>query len=508
MSAHQGFDRELYANMLAGIESVAANFELSTSGLLDFIPRISPTFERPEHMAPLARLFERAVAGEPVRAVFSAPPQHGKTEIALHGIAWALSRAPSIPFVYATYGADLSLTKSDRARGLARLAGVEISSTSDSKKEWLTRSGGGLRATGVGGPLTGNPAQIALVDDPYKNRVDAESSAYRRRVEQWFDDVLMTRVAPGGSVIVWATRWTPNDLSGKLIADGWEHVRLPAIEDRSLEAFEAVEKAVREATDPTILRVLQAELARLFDALVLLWPSRWRGRVMELLARRANAYTWASLYQGKPRPRGGTVFHDVYRYDELPTVAYTDALGTDFAYAAKTSSDSSALVHFRRVGDLLYVVHALKQKVDAATWMQRIAAYQQANGQPPCGWYASSTEYGAAVMGSGFGASVTPMPARSGDKFVRAQPYATSWNGGRVLVPSSSPPWLDSFLESHLNFTGVGDEDDDEVDAGAAGHDLLAPGGVFASSEVDDEGVGRRMHVERRGGGDRLGSRR
>lgn len=495
-------NRKLLAAMASQMAERLEQVATSADGLLDFIPRITTHFARPDHLAPLARLFERAAAGETVRAVVAAPPQHGKTEVALHGIAWALRRNPQLPIIYATYGASLSESKSDRARQLARIAGVDISSTSASKGEWLTTSGGGLRARGVGGGLTGNPAGLILFDDPYKNRVDAESAAYRHRVQDMHDDVLMSRLAPGGSYILWATRWTTNDLSAKLAAQGWEYIRLPAVEDSSMERFEAAEKAARDGAPGA-----DEELAAARAGLRLLWPARWKGREHELLERRSNPYTWASLYMGSPRPRGGTVFHDVYRYEpaELPRSGYTEGLGVDLAYAAKTSSDSSALVRARRFDGRLYVTDALKIKIPAPEFMQRVGAVQTIAGGVPCWWYASSTEIGAAQLGAGHGAIVTPMLARA-DKFVRAQPYAGAWNEGRVLVPSDAPPWLDSFLDAHLNFTGIGDEDDDEVDAAVALYDGLVPEVVVRADEP--QARGREVFMPRRNGCAALGSRR
>ena len=65
------------------------------------------------------------------------------------------------------------------------------------------------------------------------------------------------------------------------------------------------------------------------------------------------------------------------------------------------------------------------------------------------------------------------------DKLIRATPYATAWNAGRVLVPEFLPAdtpadrdWLEDFVQEHLDFTGSGKETDDQVDAGAAGYDL------------------------------------
>ena len=58
--------------------------------VLDAVTRLSPTFTRPEHMRPLAELFARHAAGEPVRCVLSAPPRMSKSETIAHALAWLL----------------------------------------------------------------------------------------------------------------------------------------------------------------------------------------------------------------------------------------------------------------------------------------------------------------------------------------------------------------------------------------------------------------------------------
>ena len=186
------------------------------AGLYDFIPATSPHYKAPVHLAPLVRELERARA-EPVRIVCHAPPRHGKTETVLHAIAWYLKQDPRTVCGYATYGADLSYSKSRVARSLARAAGVDLAHDTQGVKEWRTQQGGGLLATGVGGPFTGFGVNHLFVDDPFKNRADAESATKRQTLIDWWSDVASTRLEPGGSAIVFATRWHPEDLSGYLI---------------------------------------------------------------------------------------------------------------------------------------------------------------------------------------------------------------------------------------------------------------------------------------------------
>ncbi len=108
--------------------------------------------------------------------------------------------------------------------------------------EWETGLGGGLRAVGVGGGITGFGANLAIIDDPVRSRSEAESRTYRDRAYEWFNDDLSTRLEPGGAIILIQTRWHEDDLAGRLLKemhDGGEHwdvISLPALaEERSAD---------------------------------------------------------------------------------------------------------------------------------------------------------------------------------------------------------------------------------------------------------------------------------
>jgi hypothetical protein len=152
-----------------------------------------------------------------VRACVSVPPRHAKTETVLHGIAWLLRRHPDWPVAYVSYAADIARSKSRQARDYAARAGVTLRDDSAALHEWRTPAGGGLLATGVGGPLTGHGVRLLIVDDPFKNRSEADSPTVRETVHGWFTSTAMTRVEPGGSVLVVHTRWHPDDLIGRLL---------------------------------------------------------------------------------------------------------------------------------------------------------------------------------------------------------------------------------------------------------------------------------------------------
>lgn len=253
-----------------------ASEPLAGLSLYDFVPRVTPSFSAPRHLAPLVDLLDR-VEQEPVRACVSVPPRHSKTETVLHGVARILARHPDWAVAYVSYAADIARSKSRQLRDYAARAGVVLREDSSALHEWRTPQGGGLLATGIGGPLTGHGVRLLVVDDPFKNRQDADSPAIRERASQWFTSTAMTRVEPGGSVLVVHTRWHRDDLIGRLERDedvAWQVVNMPALD--------ASERP--------------------------LWPERWPREA--LLSRRAEVgeHDWQSLYQGHPVARKGRIY--------------------------------------------------------------------------------------------------------------------------------------------------------------------------------------------------------
>lgn len=410
---------------------------LADEPLLDFVPRISPRFTSPAHLAPVAALLERAMLGEPVRALVSVPPRHGKSELLLHAIAWWLARRPADTLGYVSYAADIARSKSRLARDYAGRAGVTLRDDSAALHEWRTTANGGCLAAGIGGPLTGHGVNGLIVDDPLKNRQDAESPLIRGVGHQWFTSTAMTRVEPGGFVIVNATRWHDDDLIGRLAQDAdtpWEVVNLPAVSDAG-------------------------------DAL---WPERWP--LGALRARRAEVgeYDWHALYMGAPRPKGGEVFRVPARYESLDVTGARIVIGCDPAGTEDTRSDYTAAVVLAvrgfgaaTIADVIEVVRFRGETPQAARELLAL----QAKWRAPLTIEASRD--GKAIVRAL--RSIDPRLriteiAPRGDKFVRAQPCAAAWNEGRVRLPMKAA-WLADYVHEMERFTGLGDAHDDMADA-------------------------------------------
>ena len=429
-------------------KSRPASIELGKLDLASFVPRCTPRWSKPVHLGPLVRVLERAER-ERVRALVSVPPRHGKTELCLHAIAWMLRRRPDRTHAYCSYADAMARSKSRLARSYAIAAGVQLAGDSRALNEWRTPEGGGLLATGVGGPLTGHGVTgILVVDDPHKNRAEAESQARREEVFSWYTSTAATRLSPDASAIIVHTRWHPDDLIGRL-SEGkrgeWEVINLQALAEEETDHRRAGEA---------------------------LWPEVWSVDVLRQREIDVGPYDWASLYQGRPRPRGGSVFGDTHLYSRLPD-RYRVAIGLDLAYTKKTSSDRSVAVVMAEASGEFYVVEVVTAQVAVPQFAAMLKDLARRYPSAMVFIYAGGTERGVIDMLVDDGLPIEHQPAVT-DKFVRAQRTAADWNAGRIFLPDGEQDWVSPFVSEVRGFTGVGDARDDQVDALVAAHDALA----------------------------------
>lgn len=182
--------------------------------LLTFSQVVDPTYMANWHHALIAEKLEEAYEkiqrGERVRIMITVPPRHGKSRLATQLFpAWALGKDPTLPIMVTSYSADLAskfgqLTKDVIINEKYNFIFPKSKLRRDakSKSDWKLTEGGAYHAVGVGGSLTGLGAKLAVIDDPVKNREEAESSTMRNKVYDWYTSTLYTRLQGHGAVII------------------------------------------------------------------------------------------------------------------------------------------------------------------------------------------------------------------------------------------------------------------------------------------------------------------
>jgi len=243
---------------------------------------------------------ERVAEGETRRLILLLPPGSAKSTYASRLFpAWWFARHPGSSVIAASHTARLSEHFGRGVRGLidqhTSMLGVRVRADARAAGCFMTDQGGEYFSVGVHGAVTGRRADLALIDDPVRSVVEAESFSAREHLWSWFGSELVTRLKPGGRIVLVMTRWHVDDLAGRLIGQGgWEILRLPAL----AEADDPLGRAPGEA----------------------LWPA-WEDRAA-LLEKQAllGERQFSCLFQQAPRELTGRVF-DVRRLavvDDVP----------------------------------------------------------------------------------------------------------------------------------------------------------------------------------------------
>jgi len=201
---------------------------------------VHPGFTWAAHHRQIIDALQDVGRGKIKRLLISCPPQHAKSTLCRLFLSWLLVSDPTQQLMALSYSRRLATSHSLAVRnvvgrfGPALFGAAHASIRTDSKARdlWYTQQGGYVRADAAAGGLTGFPCSGCLYDDPVKNVDDATSEAMSESAWQNYSSVIETRLSPSGWVVVVATRWAPNDLTGRLLAaepGRWQQLILPAL---------------------------------------------------------------------------------------------------------------------------------------------------------------------------------------------------------------------------------------------------------------------------------------
>jgi len=340
---------------------------LTRKRLLPFVERFNPDYHAGwVHKDICQRLeqFSRDVAEKKSpRLMLFMPPRHGKSTLASVAFpAWHLGRHPDHEFISCSYSGSLAMGFSRKVRQLLReptyktAFQTRLDKDSQSAEAWLTTGGGGYVAAGVGGGITGKGAHVLVIDDPVKNREDAESQNNRDANWDWYTSTAYTRLAPGGGVLVILTRWHDDDLAGRLLkagaegGDEWTVVKYPAIAEED-EEFRTKGDA------------LHAE--------------RYNVESLQQIKRAVGPRDWSALYQQNPVADDGDYFsRQMIQYYDREDLDYNQMryyAAWDLAIGKRDRNDYSVgMVIGVDERDCLYVIDVVRGKFDGFELVEQI----------------------------------------------------------------------------------------------------------------------------------------
>lgn len=426
------------------------------------------------------------------------PPRHGKSElVSVRFPAWFLGRNPDCRVILASCTADLAVGFSRRVRNIimdspyravfgdrsGKAEPIVISDDSRAANAWdFARHRGGMIAAGVGGAIIGRGAHLAIIDDPLRDRRDAESKATRDAVDDWYRSTLYTRLEEGGAVVLMHQRWHEDDLAGRLLrrmveedgADQWTVLCLPALAEDWATAVEPddVIAAVRDGwwkgVDPLQRQPGEA-----------LWPEKYPVKVLQAIHSNIGGYEWDALYQQRPRRLEGAMIkaHKIHviSADDVPkdlrVVRYWD-----LAVSGREKADFIAGGKVGRGKDgRIYILDMVRLPGPWADARSRIIDVMLRDG--------AAVEQGIEVAGQqgGYyqelqrderlqGITLRAInPREVGNKEVRANVWASRIEDGLVYMVKA--PWNDEFISECLAFPRGAH--DDQVDAVSGATQML-----------------------------------
>jgi len=313
------------------------------------------------------------------------PPRYWKSNTCSQKFpAWLLGRDPEKRIILASYGADLATEHSGKVRDLiegekyvnifgarsSMEAPVEISADRRSAAAWaLENHSGGMISAGVGGAIVGKGGHLLILDDPFKNREEAESETNRKKVAKWYRSSFYTRQEDGGAIIIILTRWDQEDVAGILLADSvgdeqadqWDVVFLPAL---ALEAndYPATPEQYREnLLRGTFIPMGGDQLGRKPGEP--LWPEKHDEFQLKKIAANIDDFEFISQYQQMPRLAiGGFFDDDDFRYVDKAPADLRWFRYMDLALGESETSDFNVTGGVALQGENLYIRDVVEER--------------------------------------------------------------------------------------------------------------------------------------------------
>lgn len=376
-----------------------AQAELARRNIADFAVAVNPALILTPFHCQYYRILERFARGDIRKLIITIPPQHGKSygsSVLLP--AYMLGVNPELRIAIASYNLNLA-SKFNRqiqrimdsrsyrtifpATRLKQSAGADKNYTRTAEEFDIVGYSGNVKAVGREGALTGNSVDIMIVDDLYKDALEANSPVVRDNAWEWYVSVVKTRLHNDSREIIVMTRWSEDDIVGRIGKHGTVAEITSAgaalFNDRNSWYrlnFEALKESGASEIDPR----------KPGEAL---WEERHSAELLKE-KRALDPQMFEALYQGRPTTRDGLLYGAGFEtYTTLPpdTVKkgnYTDTAdtGSDYLCSVCYEVAKDGLIY---ITDLVYSQQGMEYTEEAVAAMlnrnaTRIARIESNNG--------------------------------------------------------------------------------------------------------------------------------
>ncbi|OBU09679.1 phage terminase large subunit [Morganella psychrotolerans] len=430
--------------------------EIARRSLHEFIQYINPEYITSHFSetvcASLDTFLVEMMAGKRPILILGAPPQHGKSDIVSRYLpAYFFGKHPDKRVGALSYSSDLAgdmntdvqrIMSSDEYRALFPQSWLGNKPTDgvavkrNTEEFGIANHKGTYVCAGVGGPLTGKKVDLGIIDDPIKNAKEALSPTVKKSIWNWYASTFKTRLSRNSGEIIMATRWATDDLSGR-------------VKEKTPKARVLAFPAINEQGEALVPEL--HPLDKLLETKAIL-----------------GDYFWSAMYQQKPKPGDGQIFHEEFARYYLPKdlpesfdevihswdMTFKDSDGTDYVVGqvwGKKGANAYLLYQIRKRMSFTETLKAVKLLVEKYPQARRKLVEDKANGPAVIDTLKSTVS------------GLVPIEP-DGSKIARAHACTAEWEAGNVWLPHKEiEPWITETVEEITTFPFAGH--DDTVDA-------------------------------------------
>ncbi|MDD4110209.1 MAG: terminase family protein [Clostridia bacterium] len=303
--------------------------------LMDFAVLTNKNYFANWHHKLIAEELEKLAKGEVdwKLLILMLPPRSGKSELAtILFPAWFLGNYPDKEIITSSYSAELAIDFGSKTRNLINspeykliFPSVRLKEDEQSKAKWRTNKNGSYISTGIGGAITGYGSHIFIIDDPIKNREEADSQVIRNKHWDWFVSTAFTRLHPNGKIVLILTRWHLDDLAGRILENKELASRTKVI---SFPAIAEKEDEYRKVGE-------------------VLWPERYSLKEVLSIKESIGITNFASLYQQNPILSENQEFKPEWitytEWSDMLNIKTRNFMTIDTAISKKDSADFTGI---------------------------------------------------------------------------------------------------------------------------------------------------------------------
>ena len=383
--------------------------------------------------------------------IIHTPPQHGKSLTVTESLpAWIMGKWPEKRIILGSYNDEsaerFARRNKEKVKKWGRaLFGVEIGGVDRASEFELKGHRGRLVSRGIRAGVTGNSAEVMILDDPIKNRQEADSPAYRKELwEEWVNS-FKSRLGAGAKVILIMTPWHEDDLASRI---------------RKTEGcVTTLRLSVEAEEDDPLGRPTGAPLCPELGK-----GEKWleQFRRSYLADPQGGRRAWNALYRCRPRAEGGNLVQRSWWrfYDAAPQMA-CEVISVDAAFKGGEENDCVAITVWGRRGSDYYLKECVNRHLDFTATLREIRRVQRRFPKARTVLIEDKAN-GSAILNvlqrEMFCIGVEPR----GGKTARVHAVSPAIESGHVLLPRSAP-WLEEYLEQWSAFPAG--KHDDMVDS-------------------------------------------